>query len=128
MSSGNRASDEGELTPDERAQLDAFGAGHAPGVELKRRTTEALRARGLVGPLTGPRRGGQFGPPVWLRRRTTRLLAAAASVVVLAGVVEYMRVRHETGRPERLAADSGAAAHANPAPKTPIVERHVVWF
>src|SRR5580704_5391066 len=122
MSSGNRPSHEDELTPEERAQLEAFGVRQKVNARLKRNTTEALRARGLLDSPTPAGRGGPLELPSRSGRRATRLLAAAASVIVLAGAVEYLRVRHEPPRPERLTADSGAAARSGIAPPKPIVE------
>jgi hypothetical protein len=117
-----------EWTPEEREQLAEVGRHRSPRAELRNRTTDAMRERGLLGAGGSRRIPGRF----------FFALAAAAVVVFTAGLLAGYGVglRHqaETRRDSVTTAGGGPAREVArlDSPATPATVsgggRHVIWF
>ena len=119
-----------EWNPEEREQLAEVGRHRSPRAELRDRTTDALRQRGLLGAVGSRRMPGRF----------FFALAAAAVVVFTAGLFAGYGVglRHqaETRRDSETTAGGGPAHEVArlDSPSTQATAtvggaaRHVIWF
>ena len=87
MSNHDELFDGDDWTPDENAQLSALSAEKRPPEELKRRTMEAMRRRGLLGP-------HRVATP----RRVVALLAAASVIFIAGALVGYVAARRAAPR------------------------------
>jgi len=116
-----------EWSPEEREQLAEVGRHRSARAELKDRTRDALRDRGLIGPGRSRRMPGRF----------FFALAAAAVVVFVAGLLAGYGVglRHQL----ESRRDSVTTAGAGPAREVARLDspstqstaggaRHVIWF
>jgi hypothetical protein len=105
-----------DWTPGELSQLKALSPEREPPRELKQRTADALRARGLL------HRARSVNP------RVVTLLAAAASVVFAAGAaVGYETAMRRPGiRVEQVGGMPRAVAQVDSSAALP--HRQVVWF
>jgi len=106
-----------DWTPEERALFASLSQGRIPSNELKARTTDALRRRGLL----------ERQP----RARSTRILAllAAASAIFIAGALVGFAAAQRSVRPinnARTATRQDVAEAAAPSSNPPT--RHVVWY
>lgn len=116
-----------EWSPEEREQLAEVGRHRSPRAELRDRTTDALRERGLLGAGGSRRTSGRF------------LFALAAAAVVfftaglLAGYGVGLRHQAETRRDSVTTAGGGPAREVarldSPSTPSPAASgRHVIWF
>ncbi|HVE34478.1 MAG TPA: hypothetical protein VNC18_13010 [Gemmatimonadaceae bacterium] len=117
-----------EWSSEERERLAEVGQHRSPRAELRDRTTDALRERGLLGAGGSGRMPGRF----------FFALAAAAVVVFTAGLLAGYGVglRHQTEirRDSVTTAGGGPAREVarldSPATQAPasVGGRHVIWF
>jgi hypothetical protein len=117
MRSDHGSFDEQEWTAEERARFSALSREHTPPPELERRTTHALRDRGLLG----------------RRRISARVvvgLLLAASLVFAAGaLVGYAAAaRRPAPAIEPSVASTRSVAQIDTTDSATPRTRHVVWY
>jgi hypothetical protein len=104
-------------TPDEQARLASLPLERVAPDELKARTMDALRARGLLGLRSGKRPG-----------RILAVLAAASLIFAAGALVGYAAARRSTPpATETRATTSQDVARAS-GPTTVSPKRHVIWY
>jgi hypothetical protein len=118
MQNDKRSFDENEWTAEEHARLAALSAERLPPADLERRTAQALRNRGLLGPRT------RFSGPVIVG------LLLAASIVFVAGVLAgYAAANRRTNAaPEHAVATTQSVARLDSVDSSLQRTRHVVWY
>jgi hypothetical protein len=117
MSTHQDFSDGDDWAPDETALLASLPAERIPPNELKARTTDSMRARGLL------------RPPARSSRRPIALLAAACVIFIAGAAVGYVaatRANKQADDP-RVASRQAVAQADTTAFKTQPV-RHIVWY
>jgi hypothetical protein len=107
-----------DWTPDEQALLASLPHERIPPSELKARTTDALRRRGLL-----------HRQPAARRTRALTFIAAAAAIFVAGTLVGYVAANRSVKASDgtRTATRQDVAEVTSPTSNNPPT-RHVVWY
>jgi hypothetical protein len=108
---------EDSSTPEEKARLASLPRERTSPDELKARTMDALRARGLLGLRSGKRPG-----------RVLAILAAASLIFAAGALVGYAAARRSTTPATDIRATTSQDVARAGAPTANSPARHVIWY